>query len=264
MAVSESSITREPLSLEDASPLASAEIRPSTTLHAQLSDILREKIYSKEWGVGSKIPSEHALMSRFGLSRGTVRRSLKSLVDEGLLVQRHGKGTFVSEPGLSHPAGLRPFSFAESLRDQGKPFETHVIDKRVVPALADVAAELEINPGSPTLFLRRIRTVGGEAVMCQESWSNLDICPDLDRADYEHESLFDAVERCSKKKIKYSRMRYSARIAGKEHGAYLECEDTSAVLVLEQVIRLDDQEPIEWSLTWFKPGQSVVSSAVQP
>lgn len=80
------------------------------TLYNQLADILREKIYAHEWGVRSKIPSEHELMELFGVARGTVRRALKTLVDEGLLVQQHGRGTFVAEPGLSHPGGTRPFS----------------------------------------------------------------------------------------------------------------------------------------------------------
>jgi len=50
-------------------------------------------------------------------------------------------------------------------------------------------------------------------------------------------------------------MRYVARVAGKEHGDYLGCEESSPVLLLEQVIRLDDETPIEWSFTWLKAGR---------
>ena len=81
-------------------------------LHVQLTDILREKIYTREWGAGTKIPSEHELMQHFDLSRGTVRHAIRTLVDEGLLVRTHGSGTYVSEGGISHPAGIRPLSFA--------------------------------------------------------------------------------------------------------------------------------------------------------
>ena len=236
----------------------------SVALHAQLADIIREKIYSMEWGMGTKIPSEHELMAYFNVSRGTVRRALKSLVDEGLLVQRHGKGTFVMEPGISHPAGLRPFSFAQSLYDKGQDFVTAILDKRVIPAPADVARELEIDAGAGVMFLRRVRSVDDEPLICQESWSNLEVCPGLDSLDLRSMSLFVAVEKCSGKRVKYSDMRYTARIAGKEHGQYLGCEEASAVLVLEQIIRLENKVPIEWGLTWLRPGQSIVSTAVQP
>lgn len=242
----------------------SAPGKPIAALHVQLADIIREKIYSREWGVGSKIPSEHELMERFGLARGTVRRAVGSLVDEGILVRHHGKGTFVAEPGLSHAAGSRPFSFAESLREQGKDFETVVLEKLVVPAPVDVAAELDIPQGSQALFLRRVRCIDGNPIMCQESWLSMRECPGIDRADYTKDSLFDIVERCAKRKIKYSKMRYTARVAGKDHAALLQCDEEAAVLLLEQTISLADHRPIEWSTTWFKPGQSIVSMAEQP
>lgn len=53
-------------------------------LYVQVSDYVREKIYSKEWGVDDRIPSEHELMDMFNLSRGTVQKGIKILVDEGL------------------------------------------------------------------------------------------------------------------------------------------------------------------------------------
>lgn len=240
------------------------EPRPSSSLHVQLADVLREKIYNREWTSTSKIPSEHELMKRFGISRGTVRRALKSLVDEGLLVQEHGRGTFVAEPGISHAAGVRPISFAESLREQGKDFVTRVVDKRVISAPADVAHELGIKPHGAVMFMRRVRLVDGEPVMCQESWSNLGECPGLDQMDYTRESLYDAVQTCSRRRIKYSEMRYQARVAGREHGELLGCDESAAVLLLEQRICLEDGVAIEWSNTWLKPGQSIVGTAVQP
>lgn len=156
-----------------------------TTYHSRLSEIFREKIYSREWKANSKIPSEHQLMDQYGLSRGTVRHAIKTLVDEGLLVQRHGKGTFVTEFGISHPAGIRPISFAQSLRDQGKDFITLVLDKKVLPAPADVARELEMGEGDEALFLRRVRLVEGVPLICQESWTNLAVCPGYEKVRFE-------------------------------------------------------------------------------
>ena len=236
----------------------------ATPLHAQLADLLREKIYSKQWAVCEKIPSEHELMNLFDVSRGTVRRAIKSLVEEGLLVQRHGRGTFVAKPGITHPAGMRPLSFAESLHQQGKEFQTHVLECRVTRAPADVARELGLDMTDHVLLLRRVRTVGGEPVLCQESWSNLRACPGLDELDYTKTSMFDAVQLCSGRKIRYSVMRYRARVAGKEHGRMLGCDESAAVLVLEQNIHLDNGVAIEWSSTWLTPGQAVVSTAFQP
>lgn len=238
-------------------------LKQRETLYTQLADILRAKIYSKEWKPRSKIPSEHKLMEQFGVARGTVRKALKALVDEGLLVQMRGSGTYVAEPGIPHPAGDRPISFADSLAEQGKNFKTHVIEKWTAPASFEVALELGVAEGDEVMFMSRVRTVDGEPVMCQESWLNLGECPGLFDIDYSAESLFNAVQRCSGRKIETSRMRYSARTAGSEYGALLSCSETAALLLLEQNISLEDGAIIEWTNTWFRPGQSIVGTAIQ-
>ncbi len=232
------------------------------TRYSQLANTLREKIYSKEWAPHTLIPSEHMLMKESGLSRGTVRRAIKVLVDEGLLVQRHGKGTFVAEPGIIRAGGVHPISFAASLREQGLDFTTEVLVKRIEAAPAEIATSLGLETGSDVMYMQRVRSVAGAPVICQESWSNLAECPGLFDEDYTKEALFETVERHSGRKIQYSRIRYSARIAGQEHGKLLGCEETAAVLLLEQTIYLVDGTPIEWSHTWLRPGQSIVGASV--
>ena len=249
---------------EQAVSRASIDRESTAALHLQLSDLIRSRIRSREWGPGFRIPSEHELMQEFSLSRGTVRHAIAALVGEGLLVQERGRGTFVSEPGFAHPSGERLLSIAASLREQGKDFMTRVLDERVLPAPADVARQLAIPVGSEVLFLRRLRVVGSEVVVCQESWLNMAACPGIEDADFSTESAFDAVERCSGGSISSSRMRYTAREAGRDHGAYLGVFATDPVLVLEQLISLDDRMPIEWSLTWLRSGQYVTGVSTQP
>ena len=81
---------------------------------------------------------------------------------------------------------------------------------------------------------------------------------------FTRESMFDAVQRCSGRRIKYAHVRYSARVAGNEHSELLDCDEQAPLLVLEQVIRLESGTPIEWSSTWLSPGQSVEGDVVQP
>jgi DNA-binding LacI/PurR family transcriptional regulator len=54
---------------------------------------------------GTRLPSEHELAQRYGVSRGTARRALDELMREGRAVRVQGKGTFVS-PEASR--GQRP------------------------------------------------------------------------------------------------------------------------------------------------------------
>lgn len=232
-------------------------------LHVQLARIMREKIRSHEWRRGSYIPSESELMARFGVSRGTVRKAIGTLVAEGLLQTRKGSGTIVADGGIALPGNAKSFSFAAALRDGGVRYVTRVLAKEVLPAPASVAMQLQLDEGAPVLFMRRVRSVGGHPVVCQESWENLAACPGLERADFGTESLFDAVERCSGGKVTLSHMQYASRRAGAEHGGYLGCSADDPVMVLEQRIELADATPIEWSLTWLGLNQSIVGVSMQ-
>jgi len=44
------------------------------------------------------LPAEPALMARFGVSRGTLRRAVEELCRQGLLRSEPGRGTFVDKP----------------------------------------------------------------------------------------------------------------------------------------------------------------------
>ena len=60
----------------------------------QLADILRERIESGE--LTGRLPGEVHLMQEYGLAHGTVRKALKELRDEGLIITTPGLGSFVA------------------------------------------------------------------------------------------------------------------------------------------------------------------------
>ena len=233
------------------------------TLHGSVSNFIRSKIYAKELAPNDRIPSEHQLMDQFDVSRGTVRKAIKTLVDEGLVVQEHGRGTFVSEPRVTRPGTDRPFSFAASLIDRGVAFQTSVLKKEQIPANADVAENLKIEVGDPVLRLLRVRYAGGRPIMVLDSWTPLQLCPGLMDLSFEGISLFDAIERTSGKHIAYSSMVYSARVAGKELARIMRLPENAPVLNLEQMMVLDDGRPVEWGDTMLGAGQKIVGMARQ-
>lgn len=69
---------------------------------------LRKGILSGSLQVGQRIAGEHQLMSRFAVSRQTVREALRELGTEGLVVSRRGPGggAFVAAPNLNRISEL--------------------------------------------------------------------------------------------------------------------------------------------------------------
>jgi GntR family transcriptional repressor for pyruvate dehydrogenase complex len=67
----------------------------------RLSDDIVERIETLilegSFQAGERLPSERALAEEFGVSRPSLREAIQKLVARGLLISRHGGGTFVSE-----------------------------------------------------------------------------------------------------------------------------------------------------------------------
>lgn len=73
----------------------------SAPKYAQLRDQLAEAIGSGRLSPGDKLPPEGILSEQLGISRNTVRQAIAELIQLGLVVRRHGSGTFVCGGGAS-------------------------------------------------------------------------------------------------------------------------------------------------------------------
>ncbi|MEJ1168245.1 FadR/GntR family transcriptional regulator [Variovorax sp. CCNWLW235] len=89
---------------------------PRTSLADSAANSIRAEISAGRWAVGSRIPVEPQLALLLGVSRGTVREAVKTLVSRGLLEVRQGSGTYVRS-GFDPSANLQKMRRA-SLRDQ--------------------------------------------------------------------------------------------------------------------------------------------------
>src|SRR5699024_2828881 len=67
--------------------------------YKQIYEDIKQSINEK-YEVGDRLPSEVDLINKYKVSRSTLRRSLKLLADDGLILIKHGKGMFVKSPGI--------------------------------------------------------------------------------------------------------------------------------------------------------------------
>ena len=66
-------------------------------LYHQLLEIFHDLLDNRTWQPGQLIPTEKQLAEEFDVSLATVRRALFSLENEGKIIRKRGKGSYVSE-----------------------------------------------------------------------------------------------------------------------------------------------------------------------
>ena len=159
-------------------------------LHHQVYLDLRAALDNGEWRPGDLLPPERQLAGRYGCSLITVRRALSELTREGRIQRTRGRGTTVLPPRIERDfAGT--LSFTEEMQDRGLDPETRLIAARPESAGEVVAAALGIEPGSPTLYVERLRVAGGEPLLLEQVHLPAERFPGLLASDLEHGSLYD-------------------------------------------------------------------------
>jgi GntR family transcriptional regulator len=140
--------------------------RSPMPLYHQLSEHLRAA--ANRLGPDAPMPSEHELMRQTGVSRATARKAISDLVQEGLLVPRQGKGTFVAPPRVETLLE-RPVGFGEGMSQLGREPSTQVLSATIVAASAPVAASLDLSVGADVVLLERLRLLDGEPCMIERA-----------------------------------------------------------------------------------------------
>ncbi|NJL96187.1 MAG: GntR family transcriptional regulator [Anaerolineae bacterium] len=64
---------------------------------------MRQQILSGTWPEHFKLQSEIDLAHELQVNRGTIRNAINALLEAGLLIRKHGKGTFVTGQVLEQP-----------------------------------------------------------------------------------------------------------------------------------------------------------------
>jgi GntR family transcriptional regulator len=142
------------------------EKKSQSPLYQQLMHRLKNDISAGVYPAGGRIPSEQVLCDTYGVSRVTVRKAILDLVQEGLLVRKQGKGTFVAGERLRRD--LRHVtSFTEACAQRGQQSDARLISAQLVPVSEEDALLLDLPMDAQVLELCRRRMSNGEAVMLE-------------------------------------------------------------------------------------------------
>lgn len=222
-------------------------------IHQRIRDELVACVESGSLGGRERLPSEAELAQRYGVTRMTVRQALSAMVNDGLLVRRRGVGTFVAENARNRRNMSRLTGFAEEMAHDGRSVQTRILDQRIVPASAEIAAALGLDEGVHTTHLGRVRAIEGVPTIVQHSWLPYDLDPELWHRPLLDSSLY-ATLREQGIELRRADQRFAAVPATKELAKQLDVAARTPLLRIERVTLDDRNIAVELARSWMRPG----------
>lgn len=224
------------------------EKKSQSPLYQQLMTRLRNDILAGAYPSGGRIPSEQVLCDTYSVSRVTVRKALFDLVQEGLLIRRQGKGTFVAGERIERDLQTIT-SFSAECERTGRSVATKVISAQRTSSRPEDAQKLSLEPGSELIELCRVRISDDEPVMLEYNY----FPPKYDFLLSEPltGSLYELLRRhglIPSHAEHYISLGHASQLVSK----HLVVPVGEAVLVLDEVVYDQHEQPLHVSKQWIR------------
>lgn len=215
-----------------------------TPLYHQLKELLAERIARGEWQPGDMLPTEEQLQEQYEISRTTVRQALKELEVEGHIWRQRGRGTFVSRPKISHSAEPH-FRLTDTLRQQGVQPGWELLGAEWLPASAEIAGRLQLQPGTPVFELRRLRLANDEAIGYHVAHASAAVATAIDRERLESGGSLGYLQAQKVLEGSYADRVLEAIPATAEVAARLEIAEGTPMFLIRRQLFDREGQPIE-------------------
>jgi GntR family transcriptional regulator len=223
----------------------------SLPLYAQVETALAASISEGDLAPGMQLPPEADLMERFGVSRITVRRAIQNLASRGLVEIRRGRGTFATEPKLTHELSALS-GFGEDMEALGRNATARVVSKQLDTADRTVARELALSVGSLVVRIERVRLGDGVPISFDVTWLPFEIGQPILSDNLEAEPIFRLLEDKYKVPLMEAEYRLEAVAAEPAVAQALDVPAASPIFLIERTSYTTGNRPIDYERLHYR------------
>jgi len=221
----------------------------SGPLYLRLKALIQGAILDGSLGANDALPSEREISSMLEISRVTVRKALAELVEDGVLTQKRGSGTFVTggqqrvEQRLS-----RLTSFTEDMLARGLAPSVKWLQKAIAAPTPEEAMVLGLSTGERVVRLRRLRLANDKPMALEQAVLPTRLFATPEAID---NSLYSALETAGVRPVR-ALQRLAAESLNAEDAAILSVAAGSPALYIERISYLADGRPVEFTKCHYR------------
>lgn len=224
---------------------------PGTPLYTRIREALRSQIIDGTYKSHDRMPSEHALVAHFGVSRVTVRQALGDLEREGLVFKLHGKGTFVAKPKAVQSL-MRLEGFGEAMSRRGHETFARVLGHRVLRAGKTIAPRLRLRERDAVMEIRRLRYLDREPISLDVTYVPAALGERLVREDLPRRDIFLILENDYGIALGNADLQIESMVADAELAPLLNVTQGTPVLKIDRLTYAADGRPLDFEYLHYR------------
>jgi GntR family transcriptional regulator len=218
-------------------------------LYLQLKRWIEDAIRRGTINPGDALPSERDLAMRADVSRVTVRKAVQHLVHDGVLVQRHGSGTFVAPQTQRVEQSLSQLtSFTEDMARRGMEVRAEWLDRGLYIPSPEETMILGLGAGEKVARISRLRLTGEVPLAIERASLSASVLPEPASIG---NSLYKHLERSGTRPVRAIQRIRAANIA-EDDALLLQVPTGSAGLHIERVSYLSTGRVIEFTRSIYR------------
>lgn len=218
-------------------------------LYLQLKRWIEDAVRRGAIKPGDALPSERDLAARVDMSRVTVRKAVQHLVREGVLVQRHGSGTYVApQPNRVEQSLSQLTSFTEDMARRGMTVRSLWLDRGLYPPSPEETVALGLSSGDSVARVARLRISDGTPMAIERAALSSRILPDPENVGT---SLYAHLDKSGNRPVR-AIQRIRAASLGEEDAKLLEVSPGVASLHIERTSYLASGRVVEFTRSIYR------------
>jgi GntR family trehalose operon transcriptional repressor len=227
-------------------------------LYTDIYENIKNNIVKEIYKPGEKLPSENNFCKEYGTSRGTVRKALEMLSEDGLVNSLHGKGVYVLENKFINFSFGGLVSFKEANEGSKQKFTTSVSKFRELTIDEGINKKSNLPIGKEAYKLYRVRSLDGERIIFDINYFLKDVVQGLTK-EIAKKSIYEYIEESLKIKIGFANKVIQVETATLKDKENLDMKFYNFVVVVKNYACLSDGTQFEYTESRHRPDRFVFS-----
>ena len=214
---------------------------PDLPRYLIIKNTLKSQIENGLYKVGDFLPSEHQLSETFQVTRSTIRHSLQSLKDDGLIEAIKGKGSRVCETRIEQGL-LKLYSYGQKhILTSSK-----LLEIKEVHGNRNISNHLNLQLNTPVYEINVLRHYEGQPFIIESSYLPRHIAQGIEEETYDEAFVYHHIESHQKMKINHAEEHIKAEVANATEAKLLNIKIGTPIFYTERTCFDCQDRPIEF------------------